>query len=651
MRFLLCFWIVIIHCSHIKKNHKKYLGKGFHVPTFIFLSFYFYYPTISEKNINKVISRFQRLLIPYILWPLIRIILSLKKYKEQNILRNMFIQLLIGISIHNIFWFQFNLIFLTLFFAIILFAFNKNSIKILIFLGLICFYLHISELLYVILIYYTKFFRNNIGSLIELMPISVNGCIFSSLNLLLILDNLPIFFHFILSFITFLLFKYTIFVKKSGFRYSNVSLNILSSLILFLLFGTISFENILKYKYIILFIRYITEFTGGIYYLHPLILDYFNENSFKYLKKNYFDSIIIYNICFFICFFGNKLFKNYKLKYLFIYYERNSTVDKDMIGLRYPEIQYQNIRNDYINERKSSSFLKLLNQLEIKLIYLEKEINATKLVSFFIARILFLKEHNVTYNDSKINEYNEIINWLIIHKSTQLKGIASDKYLSCKYVKMKLGKDLCPHRIGVYNSVEEINFEKLIKIGNIVLKISNGNNDNIFIPNTTKLEDLEKLKENVLFHFNRNYPLHIPSLFHLFTKKRIILEKMFIPITDLYEFKILLFNCAIKMIILQSITNKKMTYKLYDENFKAIKDKNIGNDIISKFSKKTLNKLKDYAVKLSEDFPNFIRVDLYIFHNKIYLSELTFDSHAGIPTFKKIKYFNDGVKKWKRVDY
>ena len=204
--------------------------------------------------------------------------------------------MLIGNSIHNIFWFQFNLIFLTLFFAIILFAFNKNSIKILIFMGLICFYLYLSELLYVILIYYTKFFRSNIGSLIELMPISVIGCIFSSLNSLLILKNLHIFYHYILSFITFLLFKYNIFVKKPGFRYSNVSLNILSSSILFLLFGTISFETILKYKFIILFIRYITEFTGGIYYLHPLIRDYFEENSFKFLKKNYFDSIIIYII-------------------------------------------------------------------------------------------------------------------------------------------------------------------------------------------------------------------------------------------------------------------------------------------------------------------------------------------------------------------
>jgi len=64
-----------------------------------------------------------------------------------------------------------------------------------------------------------------------------------------------------------------------------------------------------------------------------------------------------------------------------------------------------------------------------------------------------------------------------------------------------------------------------------------------------------------------------------------------------------------------------------------------------------LNTTKYYAIKLSEDFPNFIRVDLFIFHNEIYLSELTFDDHHGKPVFMDIKHFTDGIKTWKRNDY
>ena len=60
---------------------------------------------------------------------------------------------------------------------------------------------------------------------------------------------------------------------------------------------------------------------------------------------------------------------------------------------------------------------------------------------------------------------------------------------------------------------------------------------------------------------------------------------------------------------------------------------NLDLDLVSMFGMNVLDKLKDYAYRLSEDFKNFIRVDLYLFHKKIYLSELTFDSVHGLPFF------------------
>ena len=331
-------------------------------------------------------------------------------------------------------------------------------------------------------------------------------------------------------------------------------------------------------------------------------------------------------------------------------FQNESIIDKDMVGLKYPEIMYNNLKTNYIKGNRDLIFVDFLTQLEIKLIYLEKEINTTKLNSFYTTRLLYLKNLNVSYDDSKIEEYNDIVNWLIIHKSTQLKGIASDKYLACRYVKMKIGKNLCPQRIGVYDKIEDIDLEKLIKIGNVVLKVSNGFDDNIFITKDKTIKDIENIKNNLKFHFNRDYPLITPSFFHLYTKKRIVLEKMFSPRTDLFEFRFLIFNNNIKMIILNYIKNKTMVSEYYDEYFNLVKIPEYKSYNISLFDKTTLKTLKFYAIKLSEDFPNFIRVDLYIFHNNIYFSELTFDSHGGIPTFREIKHFNDGVKTWKRVD-
>ena len=338
-----------------------------------------------------------------------------------------------------------------------------------------------------------------------------------------------------------------------------------------------------------------------------------------------------------------------------IYFEKDKNhkedliVDEDMVGLNYPKIDFMEIKTNFLKGKFMTSIIDFLTQLEKKLIYLEKENNGTKLNSFYTTRKLYLKEMHIKYDDANIKEYHDIINWLTIHKSTQLKGIASDKYLACKYVKIKLGKNLCPQRIRVYNNVEEIDFEKIVNMGNVILKVSNGFNDNTFI--TEKNNDIQKIKNNVIFHYNRDYPLRTPSFFHFYSKKRIVLERMFVPTTDLFEFRFLIFNNDIKMIMLNYINNNTMREAYYDENFKSVYDVGINNYDTSKFNQNALKEMKSYAIKLSEDFPNFIRVDLYLFHDKVYLSELTFDSHGGIPTFKNIKHFTEGVSTWKRVDY
>jgi fucose 4-O-acetylase-like acetyltransferase len=58
LRFILCFWVVLHHCC-------KYVGKfkgRFHVPTFMIMSFYFYYNSLKAKTIIKINQRFERIL-------------------------------------------------------------------------------------------------------------------------------------------------------------------------------------------------------------------------------------------------------------------------------------------------------------------------------------------------------------------------------------------------------------------------------------------------------------------------------------------------------------------------------------------------------------------------------------------------------------
>lgn len=373
-------------------------------------------------------------------------------------------------------------------------------------------------------------------------------------------------------------------------------------------------------------------------FIYPIITIYI------FIKVNYHDKIIL------------SLLKEQKIKTK--YFEKNhinndnnlySKIDKDMIGLEYPEIYYDKLKFELTEKNIIKTIIDFLVQLETKLIYLEKEINVTKISTFFHIRTSYLEKMKVKYNDSIINELHNIISWLVIHKSTQLKGIASDKYLACKYVEFKLRKNLCQHRIEAYDKIEDINFEKLIKKNDLVIKISNGCHDSVFINNNTKM-NINEIKKKVSYYFNREYNLNnIPEFFHLYSKKRILVEKIFNPITDLYEFKFFIVNNKITFIKFLFFLGNKKYNNYYNANFEALVSKKEFN-ISSKFGENILSKLKEYAIKLSEDFKNFIRVDLYVFQNNIYLSELTFDSNSGKPKLRNEKFIIEIGKSWKRID-
>ena len=307
-----------------------------------------------------------------------------------------------------------------------------------------------------------------------------------------------------------------------------------------------------------------------------------NEAKNYFIKKYCFSSTICQRVLTIYLLINSLiafylLNENKKLKSLLNYKniedkinDKEQIINKDMIGLEYPEIKFDDIKSSlFSNNNIIPTLYEFIKQLEKKLIYLEKEINVTKLTSFYTARNIYLQKMNVSYDDSKINELHNIINWLVIHKSTQLKGIASDKYLSCKYVKMKLGKDLCEHRIAVYENINDINFSQLIETGNYVLKISNGCHDNVFIGKNNS--DIKSIKKQLEYSFNRYYGLLIPEFFHLYSKKRIILERLFEPKSDLYEFKILIVNNQIKMIYVISFSDSKKKYVFYDSEFNLFK--------------------------------------------------------------------------------
>lgn len=323
LRMIMCFW-VIMHHFYRPKNKVIFniiIKQGFHVPTFFIMSFYFLFPNLSKRNIDKIKNRLERLIIPYIIYPIIYWIIKNLFYmlfndKKQKILfKKLLIQLLLGRSgYYDVLWFQFNLIFLTISFYIISILFQDNYLVILQIIGYFSLIFSISNLNYYYFIKYRFEIAKTIGLFAETIPLSITGLTIASFDIISKIKKYRIkTIFFSLSFLI-MFFKYDIFTQVRGFGKQGF-LYIFGGSLFFILFSLFPLDNCKKKVKMI--IRYITYYTPGIFFLHIKVYEIFIKIDL--IKKNTFKGcIIIYILSYLTCSVFFPLFKQSKMKYLFI---------------------------------------------------------------------------------------------------------------------------------------------------------------------------------------------------------------------------------------------------------------------------------------------------------------------------------------------
>ena len=318
LRVLFSFHILVLHCI----DKKKYKGKiiktlisdvSIDLGVFFIMSFYYSYNSFTSKNIVKIKQRFYRLLIPYIIWPLLFFTIhnsSCYIHRKNNYIKSnlLYYQLLIGNGIHFVFWFQFNLIILSIFFLIIIFASKKNTFNILAIIGA-CSFIFLSSN------YYRKYNKYKTTLIFSIRPIP-SSYIYALFGL--ILFNLNDFVKFkkykiknsFLCFIFFCLYIYSEnFLELKAYFLAIKILLCISVFIVFLNLPLHEINNNL--------IKILTSYSAGIYYLH-IKMQKILELLFKSMKSKTITTCIInYLLCYLSCLIGSKLFKKCNLKYLF----------------------------------------------------------------------------------------------------------------------------------------------------------------------------------------------------------------------------------------------------------------------------------------------------------------------------------------------
>lgn len=323
LRMIMSFLILLRHCFNINLTKNKiiitmFLGTGFYIASFYLISYFFSYKTIRFKNINRIKLRIERLLVPYIIWPTLIFLLYNIGYicginTNYRKIKTLFIQYITGKRIYGVFWFQCNLIL-----SFILFSIISLSIK-----GDYVFTVQLFGILgnfYYTLHYNYKLFHSYIIEVSSLFQDFGKVLFFSSIGITLAslvdINNLKKKRRKAMLFSLFSIYLVKDFIfLKIKFYYLRCIINGIGATSLFIFFSMIPNSNNKKITSII---STITNYTGGVYYLHHILWKVLKIKIEIFKNRTLVSCFLNYIICYFICFVGEKTFRKSNLKYLFI---------------------------------------------------------------------------------------------------------------------------------------------------------------------------------------------------------------------------------------------------------------------------------------------------------------------------------------------
>ena len=246
-----------------------------------------------------------------------------------------------------------------------------------------------------------------------------------------------------------------------------------------------------------------------------------------------------------------------------------------------------------------------------------------------------LMGRNLDLNNPKT--FTEKILWLKIHNRKPLMTTMVDKYAVKEYVAQRIGSKYIIPTLGVWNTLEEVDWESLPQ--KFVLKTTHGGGGTgvVVVKDKSKArrdETLEKLRwsyQREGYVANREWPYkNVP--------KRIIAEE-FIEIPDkddLTDYKVFCFNGKPEFIQVIQDRHTCETIDFYDtqwnhQNFVGLNPfaKNSAKPVARP---KNLDEMLCIAEKLARG-QIFVRVDLYQTDKGIFFGEITFFPASGIGRF------------------
>ena len=228
--------------------------------------------------------------------------------------------------------------------------------------------------------------------------------------------------------------------------------------------------------------------------------------------------------------------------------------------------------------------------------------------------------------------YNEKLQWIKLYDHNPLYTQLVDKYSVRDYVKSVVGEQYLNQLYGVFDSVEEIDFDKLPN--QFVLKCTHDSGNVIVCMDKSSL-NVEKAKKKLNTSLRRNYFWDGREWPYKNVKPRIIAEKFLVDESgyELKDYKFYAFNGTPAVCFLISDRGHETKCDPLDMEFKRMPF-NQGYPCSEKEWEKPANydEMKEVVSKLSMGIPE-VRVDLYNVGGQIIFGEMTFFDAGGMAPF------------------
>lgn len=245
--------------------------------------------------------------------------------------------------------------------------------------------------------------------------------------------------------------------------------------------------------------------------------------------------------------------------------------------------------------------------------------------------------------------FQEKLQWLKLNDRKPIYHTMVDKYEAKKFIvqHVKGGGDYTIPTIGLYNSFEEIDFDKLPH--SFILKCTHDSGSYYIVKDKSKL-NYNECKKHLYIHWNQDYYSFHKEWPYKGLKSRIIAEPLIAEPKELKEYKFFCFNGEPR--IYQTCYDRDNNKGGAILNFYDLQGQLL--DIHDKFHNRVsdvkipMPNNMDKMLELCKIFSNdtyFLRVDFYEVGNNLYCGEFTFYENAGWFVFSP-EHWNRDLGDW-----